>query len=269
MSHIDEYAQAAFEGALQEIISSILVNTQLSCVDDPRAILLGGQSGAGKTTLHLVYKKKLQGNIIVINGDEYRKLHPHFAEIQKRYGLDAPAHTAKWAGAMVEALIDAFSAEGYNLIVEGTLRTSSAPLKTADLLRSRGYDVSLALMAVKPEISLVSCQIRYEQMRIAGTTPRAVDPAHHAKIVEDIVENLATLERSGVFSSVSLYNRAGVCLFALNYSDETAVQDAPASQVLQDALFGPWTEEERTHYENLQAQLLALQSEAEGETRIR
>ena len=69
---------------------------------------------------------------------------PHFYEIQERYGWDAPAHTAKWAGAMVEALIDAFSSEGYNLIIEGTLRTSAVPLNTATLLRDRGYDVIFA-----------------------------------------------------------------------------------------------------------------------------
>ena len=74
--------------------------------------------------------------------------------------------------------------------------------------RERGYDVSLALMAVKPEISLVSCQLRYEQMRLAGTAPRATDPAHHRKIVDQIVRNLAVLEDSGMFDQIYLYNRS-------------------------------------------------------------
>lgn len=42
-------------------------------------------------------------------------------------------------GAMAEALIDRLSNERYNFIIEGTLRTSSAPLRTARLLRGRGY----------------------------------------------------------------------------------------------------------------------------------
>ena len=109
---------------------------------------------------------------------------------------------------MTEALIDEFSRVGHNLIVEGTLRTAEVPLKTATLLRSHGYRVSLALMAVKPEISLVSCQIRYELcMRIAGTIPRAVDPKHHDRIVRDIVSNLSALEQSGLFDEVRLFSR--------------------------------------------------------------
>ena len=114
-------------------------------------------------------------------------------------------------------------------------------------------------MAVKPEISLVSCQIRYEQMRIAGTTPRAVDPAHHARIVEEISNNLAVLEQSGAFDQVALYNRAGTCLLAARYPCD----DTPASMVLRDVLFGDWTEEERTHHATLCAQLSALQEESE------
>ncbi|MBQ9068570.1 MAG: zeta toxin family protein [Eggerthellaceae bacterium] len=251
MNSIERFSNSEFEERLNEALSVLLCDKRITPVENQSAVLLGGQSGAGKSTLHVIYKKKYEHNIVVINGDEYRKLHPRFARIQEQYGIDAPAHTAAWAGAMVEALVDALSSERYNLIIEGTLRTSSVPLKTAALLQERGYRVSLALMAVKPEISLISCQIRYELMRIAGTTPRAVDPAHHGKIVEDIVENLAELETSELIEDVSLYNRAGTCLVAA----KCPAPDAPASLVLKDVLFGAWTEEERSHYEDLKKQL--------------
>ena len=220
----------------------------------PRAFLLGGKSGAGKTRLHHVCSSILGGNAIIINGDEFRRLHPHFMEIQEQFGVDAPAHTAKWAGEMTEGLIDALSAQGYNLIIEGTLRTSDVPLRTARLLRERGYEVSLAIMAVKPEISLVSCQIRYELMRIAGTTPRATDPAHHDKIVRDIADNLSTLEDSGLFEQVLIYNRAGKML----YPEPEDTQSA--SDVLRESLFSPWSEEERQHYTHLNDKLRELRS---------
>lgn len=260
MKSLDTYTSKVFSQALNGILYTVLQNPILSPSGLPTAILLGGQSGSGKSTLHTIYREKLEGNVVVINGDEYRSLHPNFARIQSKYGLDAPAHTAKWAGEMVEALIGGLSDEGYNLIIEGTLRTSAIPLKTAQLLKNKGYKVSLALMAVKPEISLISCQIRYEQLRIAGTAPRAVDPKHHKKIVDDIVSNLGELEESDLFDSVSLYNRAEVCLFA----SQCPAPDKPASTVLHDILFGEWTEEERRHYADLQIQLEKAQSLAEG-----
>lgn len=249
---LDAYSPDAFQRSLARYKRLLTVNLKPN--HKPRAYLLGGQSGAGKTRLQKIIQMQHGSSFVVINGDEFRSSHPNFEAINRRYGVDAPAHTAEWSGKMVEALVDALSQEGYNLIVEGTLRTSDVPSTTASLLRARGYAVSLALMAVKPEISLISCQIRYERMREAGTTPRAVDPAHHKKIVDDIAGNLAKLEAMDVFDAVYLYDRAGVCLF----SAKCPTDGSPASTVLQEILFRDWTEEEADHYRHLQEELGAM-----------
>ncbi|WP_281655911.1 zeta toxin family protein [Eggerthella sinensis] len=254
MGNLEDYSDDEFRTEFQTITSMLLVDPLCVPVEHPEAFLLGGQSGAGKTTLHRLLQVRLADNAIVVNGDEYRSRHPRFEQISAQYGVDAPARTAAWAGCMVEAVVDALSIMGYNLVIEGTLRTSEVPLKTAQLLHGRGYRVSLALMAVKPEISLVSCQLRYEQMRLAGTEPRAVDPAHHLAIVEGIVGNLATLEESGMFDSVSLYSRSEQCLFS---SDDGK---GSAHEALAGILFGDWTPEECGHLSYLEKRL----SEAQG-----
>lgn len=252
------YTQEEFRRARKKVIEKLLVPSALHPVDTPMAFLLGGQSGAGKTTLHGVLRSCLGDNVVIINGDEYRSKHPRYREFDRKYGPESVNHTAEWAGRMTEELIDTLSRKGYNLIIEGTLRTADVPMKTATLLRARGYAVSLALMTVKPEISLISCQIRYEQMRIAGTVPRATDPAHHNKIVHDIVGNVTVLQESGLFDEVLLYNRAGERLFPR----EGAGEDA--SEALRAALFGDWTEEELRHKANLEVKLERLRAQAEA-----
>ncbi len=252
MANLEDFSDEEFRIELQKLVSALAMSDRLAPSGAPRAVLLGGQSGAGKTTLHNILLAAFDGNAIIANGDEYRSRHPRFCEIVARYGVDGPAHTAAWAGRMVEAVVDALSVMGYNLVIEGTLRTSEVPLKTAALLRERGYAVSLALMAVKPEISLISCQLRYEQMRLAGTEPRAVDPAHHFAIVEAIVGNLKTLEDSDLFDGVSLYSRSEQCLFSSTNGE------GQASEALERILFGEWTEEERAHLAYLEQRLRAL-----------
>lgn len=235
-------------------VKRLVLAPKLKPCERPQAVLLGGQSGAGKTKLHKIINSEFSGNIVVINGDEYRSSHPHYHDLDKAYGPEAVSHTAVWAGKMTESLISSLSKMSYNLIIEGTLRTAEVPIKTATLLRERGYDVSLALMAVKPEISLVSCQIRYELMRLEGTIPRATDPKHHNKIIEDIVSNLDCLENSGLFDEVRLFSRSEACLYA-------SKKDAgSASQALKDVLFGAWTQEEQIHYAFLQDQLAHLKA---------
>ena len=283
--NLAEYSRECFEEERTSLIKRSVRDKEVCAVDRPHAVLLGGQSGAGKTTLHGIYDTKFNGNIIVINGDEYRSRHPHYRELDAKYGVDAVSYTATWAGKMTEALIDALSVMQYNLVIEGTLRTSAVPLKTATLLKRRGYGVSLALMAVKPEISLISCQIRYEQMRIAGTIPRATDPAHHNKIIQDIVSNLDVLEKSEMFDDIRLFSRTGACLFSRKgesaagtggHGGESAAgvggydggsaaahaeqseSERSASEALRAILFGEWTTEEKMHYEFLQKHLSDL-----------
>lgn len=252
--HLGEYSAIEFRRRLAREIQKATFPAEVGPTKTPRAILLGGQSGAGKTTLHKIFRQEMANNVIVINGDEFRSSHPRFTKLQNAFGDKSVDYTAPWAGRMTEAVIEHLSRVGYNLIIEGTLRTAEVPLKTADLLRERGYDVSLALMAVKPEISLISCQIRYEEMRILGTTPRATDPAHHSKIVDQIVSNLATLEDSDVFENIFLYNRAQEQLFPRENVESSA------SETLRDTLFGPWTPDEQRHYRQLKQKLTRLRT---------
>lgn len=248
------YTRKEFEDALVQVMAEGIMAPGVSPSEHPRAFLLGGQSGAGKTTLHAILSRELGHDVVIVNGDAYRSLHPRFHQLQEAYGDDSVAYTAPWAGKMTEALVDRLSRLGYNLVVEGTLRTAEVPLATATLLRGRGYGVSLALMAVKPEISLLSCQLRYEKMRLQGTVPRATDPAHHLKIVEQIVGNLAVLEASGLFDGVGLFDRMGRRLYPDGGTDGTA------SEALDRVLFGPWTDEEGEHRAYLEQQLEELRA---------
>lgn len=159
----------------RELLSGISPSTR------PHAYLLAGQPGAGKSTMAKIFTCKHQGNIAFISGDDYRKDHPRYVELQRIYGDDAVLHTQKFAGKMTEALIDDLSASGYHLIIEGTLRTTEVPLRARDLLRSRGYDVSLNLILVRPEESYLGTLKRYQQMKEIGLTPRMTPKEHQPR----------------------------------------------------------------------------------------
>lgn len=77
--------------------------------------------------------------------------------------------------------LDDLSASGYHLIIEGTLRTTEVPLRARDLLRSRGYDVSLNLILVRPEESYLGTLKRYQQMKEIGLTPRMTPKEHQPR----------------------------------------------------------------------------------------
>lgn len=158
---LEEFSEAEFQKALQRIIRALTRGKTIP--DQPKAILLGGQSGAGKTTIHRIKQKEFQGNIIIIDGDSYRSQHPNYLALQDKYGKDSVDYTKGFAGKMVEHLVDELSTQGYHLLIEGTLRTTQVPRQTAQLLSSKGYQVSLAVIGTKPELSYLSTLIRYEE----------------------------------------------------------------------------------------------------------
>ncbi|COA63627.1 signal recognition particle GTPase [Streptococcus pneumoniae] len=63
---IQDYTDSEFKHALARNLRSLTRGKKSS--KQPIAILLGGQSGAGKTTIHRIKQKEFQGNIVIIDG---------------------------------------------------------------------------------------------------------------------------------------------------------------------------------------------------------
>ncbi|MCK3934809.1 toxin PezT [Streptococcus suis] len=234
---LEEFSEVEFQKALQRTIRALTRGKTIP--DQPKAILLGGQSGAGKTTIHRIKQKEFQGNIIIIDGDSYRSQHPNYLALQEKYCKDSVDYTKGFAGKMVEHLVDELSTQGYHLLIEGTLRTTQVPRQTAQLLASKGYQVSLVVIGTKPELSYLSTLVRYEELyAIDPNQARATPKEHHDGIVENLVDNLKELESEELFDSIQIYQRDRTCI----YDSET--DDGSAAEVLQDCLFGKWSKVE-------------------------
>ena len=234
---IESYSAEDFDKALERTIELLTFNKNIS--NTPHAVVLGGQSGAGKTTIHRVKMMESKGDYIVIDGDTYRAQHPHFRALQEKYGVDSVEYTKMFAGKMVEAVIDKLSALKYNLIIEGTLRSATVPIKTATLLKSKGYTVDFCLIATKPELSYLTTQLRYLEMLVVDPLQaRATPKEHHDGIVKSLVSNINELEQSGLFESIQVYKRNLVQVYNSKQCTE------PVGTIVENVLFGPWTPDE-------------------------
>ncbi|UXR68861.1 MULTISPECIES: zeta toxin family protein [unclassified Staphylococcus] len=234
---LKKFSQSEINLAFKRLTRSLTRGKTIST--QPKAILLGGQSGAGKTTLHRMKQKEFQGNIIIIDVNSYQSLHPNYLNLQKEFGKESVHYTKKFAGKMVELLIEELSKQSYHLLIEGTLRTTAVPRETAQLLKSLGYEVSLALIATKPELSYLSTLIRYEELyRIDPTNARATPMEHHDEIVKNLPMRLKELENDQIFKRIQIYQRDKHCVY------DSAIDDASAVEILKECLFGQWSEVE-------------------------
>ncbi|MBO7081996.1 MAG: zeta toxin family protein [Neisseriaceae bacterium] len=176
------------------------------CVN-PQGFVLGGQPGAGKSNLLEKIANHLDGNVLIINADEFRRYHPQFDEIQAQYGDDAPKYTAKFSGKMAEQILNNALTEHYNIAIEGTFRTAQTPLNTLDLMKSHGYKTAVHIQTCPKSLSWQSTIKRYDAMIKAGMTPRAVDKAHHDLVCDRLPENADIVYQSGKADEFQVYSR--------------------------------------------------------------
>lgn len=245
------YSQKDLENICGYILSDLTLG--LTPAETPTAYLLGGQSGAGKSIISRRLAKQYQGNIILINADEFRKFHPHFRQLNQLYGKDAVLHTQEFSGRMTELIIDRLSDQKYNLMIEGTLRTTDVPLKTQEKLSKKGYRVELLVMAVKPLLSYVCTVLRYEKMLSKGAAARATPKSHHDYIAANIAKNLTTLYKTGRFQNIMIYDRRRNCLY-----DQKNTPKKDPGQALHRVLTGAWSYNEKKEIETVTSQVVAL-----------
>lgn len=173
----------------------------------PKAILLAGQPGAGKTMLSSLVIPLLGNDAVLVNGDDYRRYHPQYRSFYERYGSDSVSMTSAFSGAVTETIIEKFSDLKYNLIIEGTGRSVAVPKRTAELLASKGYSIEMSVIATRPVHSLISTVQRFYQMNEHGTIPRATAIDAHDAVVQALPANLDELCKLPVISKISIWTR--------------------------------------------------------------
>ena len=254
-----DYTLEALNDAIHKVYRGL--TRKKSVTEAPVAFVLGGQSGAGKTGLQKIMKAQCNGNLIVINGDEFRELHPDYKALQKKYGKDSVDFTNEFSGKITEALVSRLRAEKYNVLVEGTLRTAEVPLATCKGFKDNGYNVTLALVAVKPQISYLSTILRYEKQLAAGKLPRATAKDKHDYIVAQIPSNLREIYSSKQFDNIVIYSREGVCLYDMSKNPVTT-----PDKIMEEVFTGKWSQKELEQFiaiGNVTQQLMEQRNAAE------
>ena len=95
------FTEEEFQIELKTILNFYI--SRYETQEKPKAFLLGGQPGAGKSKLE--YLINTQEKCAFVSGDDFRKYHPRFEELNNIYGQESSKHTQEWAGKMVENIV--------------------------------------------------------------------------------------------------------------------------------------------------------------------
>ena len=234
---ITHFTEKDINDAINDILETDAIGK--TPTDQPIAILLGGQPASGKTTIQKMQEKE-EPNMIIINGDSYRKEHPNFTKIQDTYGKDSVTYTQPFSNAVVENLIEKLSNEKYNLIIEGTLRNPDTQMNTCAMLKEKGHNVELHVMAVNKETSWQGTLNRYNEMKALGQIPRATPKASHDETVTKLPDSISKAYKSNLFDRIALVTRDAQYLY-----DSKATPEINPKEILHQALHT--TDKQRQH----------------------
>ena len=152
---------------------------------------------------------------IILGGRIIKTDAEHFAE-----------RTQAFSGKVVESLIEDLGNSGYNMIIEGTLRSKEVPINTCEQLKDKGYKADLVVIACDAETSWKSTIERAEKQKASGISPRLVPIKTYDNTVRQVANNLSEIEKRKCFDSITVMDRNGHIL-----NDSKSV-DGKASEIL-------------------------------------
>lgn len=85
MARLDDFTEEEFSVAKETLSVSLMGN--IPSKRNPFAVLTGGQPGSGKTTIYRIYADITYGDIVFINGDDFRKRHPNFLKYTRNMAV--------------------------------------------------------------------------------------------------------------------------------------------------------------------------------------
>ena len=189
-----------FEKKKQDYLRKIMPD------EHPVGVLLGGQGAVGKGQLnHWAEELYPDKHFLFINGDIYRSRHPRFKDLQKDT-WNFSQETQIFSNVFTEKLIEESIQNRFSFVVEGTMRSVAVPLRTAELLRSNGYETAAFAIAACKEYSLLNAFVRYFKEVQAKGFGRMIDIDSHNKAVEGMPLSLDKLFAEKSVDRISIFD---------------------------------------------------------------
>ena len=201
-----EFNDSTVERAYQRTEQEALAKAER--VESPRAVILGGQPGSGKSELanQAVREFRTSGGAVVIDADRMREENPRYKELSRVDPQNAADRTHKDAGEWASRL-RATAMEGQrNLVVDGTLRDPEGIRRVAGQLRENGYTVEARVIAANPETSMLRTRLRFEEQVAERGVGRYVNQEQHDKAYSAIPKSVDVLEREKLVDKVTVYD---------------------------------------------------------------
>ncbi|WP_234342265.1 zeta toxin family protein [Streptomyces leeuwenhoekii] len=224
------------------IFDELIVPSYLSGIitrDDPRAVYVMGQPGAGKLLAARMVRRAMRPGTTRLVGDDLKAQHPDYFHLLR----DDP----RGAGAAIRSDYRAWFAwaEQYVRDRRGDVLVEAAPGSVEEFLASAlpfaaaGYSVELVVLAVRAADSRLATALRYARALQRGGTGRFTSRFGHDTCFSALADIVAVAEQHPQITAITVIRRDGQALLR-----HEAGSAGRASWALAAERLRPYTEQE-------------------------
>mgnify|MGYP003289010983 CR=1 FL=1 len=189
------------------IIESLIYDKTPS--ENPLAIIVGGQSGSGKTAL-INYTQQLssQRSFITIDNDYFRGFHPQANVIREQHPDYFRQATDQLGMDLTSEIVDYFIKNNYDVIFHQTLRNNRIADDAITKFRDSGYTVGVCAFAVPYFLSKASqVQRCISQIDKLGYC-RYVQADSHISAYLNMPETIDYIQTNNLYDYIQVYKRS-------------------------------------------------------------
>ena len=187
---------------------------------NPAVIFLAGQPASGKGQL----KNEIDNNFLIVDVDDFRKYHPDYFKLYRKYGKESAKYTHEFASEVADELIKKGADLKVNILVDGTLKSFEKPFERAKFLNEQNYVCEIRAVVTKPEKSSLANLLRYEELIERKRIPRLAPPEVHDQCVKNFPSTITKLFKTGFFKQVLLFNRNRELIYHSDVNKESPKQ---------------------------------------------
>lgn len=234
----------------------------------PKAMILGGQPGAGKSGFiqHIKENSENNENYTVINSDDLRGFHPFYFDLLKKNEENASDLVQDCCNFWTKKIIDLAINNKSNVIIEGTMRNPQIPIETARNFRNNNYHVGAYVIIASSQLSLASIFYRFEMQKYLTGYGRFSNPNFHRDVIKILSKNVSEISKSGYFYQFKIYERLKDQYEKIYDSDSPEHLEKNIESVCEDVIKKKLMQEEINYIINLWKNINKLAKERGANT---